>query len=380
MAPYGAGPIPSGLTNTPRFANTVAPGLHIGSFYAAQDRESLRRAGVTHVLSVCTEGRALSYGKGMHHKVIPILDLPSEELYSKFPDMCHFIEGGRAAGGVLVHCQAGISRSATAVLAYLMRHFDEGFDAALSRLRRARPIVNPNFGFVRQLRRWEQERRRLMPDTHASPRAPEANGSPHAAVAGAPLEQRMQQLHLQAAAAAAPASALLRTAPAGGGPLAPTFSVQLGPAAGATLPGRPASSSLAVEARGMKWKPSSALPPAHGPITSLPLAPPASATLRALGRGAAVPAGPPPEPPAGTGNIAIVFQCPDGRRLQRRFQRQDPVQALYDFTEAYGYKQSDFVLIAKVPRRVFADRTMPLEKAGVLSSPTVFIERARRPS
>ncbi|KZP33795.1 phosphatases II, partial [Athelia psychrophila] len=53
--------------------------------------------------------------------------------------------------GVLVHCQAGMSRSATIVAAYLMYTQKLGPEDALELIRKARPTIQPNAGFLQQL-------------------------------------------------------------------------------------------------------------------------------------------------------------------------------------------------------------------------------------
>ncbi|HEX8919309.1 MAG TPA: dual specificity protein phosphatase [Chloroflexota bacterium] len=53
---------------------------------------------------------------------------------------------------VLVHCFAGVSRSATAVIWYLVRHRDMTWDAAAALLRKKRPLINPNVRFEVPLR------------------------------------------------------------------------------------------------------------------------------------------------------------------------------------------------------------------------------------
>jgi hypothetical protein len=55
-----------------------------------------------------------------------------------------------------VHCAGGVSRSATVVLGYLMARHGLSFDQSLTHLRRVRPWVNPNAGFVLQLQEWER--------------------------------------------------------------------------------------------------------------------------------------------------------------------------------------------------------------------------------
>lgn len=50
---------------------------------------------------------------------------------------------------------AGQSRSASLVLAFLMRNQNLTFDEAFTMLRTKRPVVDPNPGFVKQLQHWE---------------------------------------------------------------------------------------------------------------------------------------------------------------------------------------------------------------------------------
>jgi len=53
--------------------------------------------------------------------VVKVADAPMEDMYTHFDAICDFIDQARKSGGVVVHCLAGISRSATAVIAYLMK-------------------------------------------------------------------------------------------------------------------------------------------------------------------------------------------------------------------------------------------------------------------
>ena len=61
------------------------------------------------------------------------------------------------AKACLVHCAQGISRSAAVCTAWLIsRNFDATLQSALERLRKVRPQVQPNMGFVASLRALEQ--------------------------------------------------------------------------------------------------------------------------------------------------------------------------------------------------------------------------------
>jgi hypothetical protein len=86
-----------------------------------------------------------------HH--YPIEDEDGESIQRAIAAMLPHVEEHTARGQrVLVHCWAGISRSASLVIAYLMKQHAVTADEALTRLRKKRPIVDPNDGFMAQLR------------------------------------------------------------------------------------------------------------------------------------------------------------------------------------------------------------------------------------
>jgi protein-tyrosine phosphatase len=90
------------------------------------------------------------------YKVVLALDDPKEQLSRYFKECLEFVHSALAEGGiVLVHCFAGVSRSASVVLAYLMRHHSMTLTKAVTLVRNKRSWINPNPGFVVQLRRFE---------------------------------------------------------------------------------------------------------------------------------------------------------------------------------------------------------------------------------
>lgn len=56
---------------------------------------------------------------------------------------------------VLVHCLAGVSRSVTVTLAYLMHARSINFEQAFALVRTRKPDISPNFHFLRQLHAFE---------------------------------------------------------------------------------------------------------------------------------------------------------------------------------------------------------------------------------
>lgn len=66
-------------------------------------------------------------------------------------------EARRNDSAVLVHCLAGVSRSVTVTLAYLMHSRLLSFEEAFALVRLRKPDISPNFHFLRQLHAFERQ-------------------------------------------------------------------------------------------------------------------------------------------------------------------------------------------------------------------------------
>ncbi|KAK2652080.1 hypothetical protein Ddye_011936 [Dipteronia dyeriana] len=87
---------------------------------------------------------------------VPIRDMESEDLLD-YLDVClDFIDRSRKEGSVLVHCFAGVSRSAAIITAYLMKTEQLSSEDALESLRQSCESVCPNDGFLEQLKMFEE--------------------------------------------------------------------------------------------------------------------------------------------------------------------------------------------------------------------------------
>uniref|UniRef100_A0A915ACP4 Protein-tyrosine-phosphatase n=1 Tax=Parascaris univalens TaxID=6257 RepID=A0A915ACP4_PARUN len=79
--------------------------------------------------------------------IYPHLELQSDQIQAIIAD----------GGQVLVHCVAGVSRSASICLAYLTKYKCRSLRDAYHLMASKRPMVRPNLGFWRQLIAFEQE-------------------------------------------------------------------------------------------------------------------------------------------------------------------------------------------------------------------------------
>ncbi|XP_037080106.1 dual specificity protein phosphatase 14-like isoform X2 [Pollicipes pollicipes] len=117
--------------------------------------ERIRQLGVTCVINV-TELPNLPVA-GVDYIRIAIDDLPSAQLSAFFDSAADAVEQQRRRGGrTLIHCVAGVSRSASLVLAHQVKHAGLSLREAFQRVRSRRAVVRPNAGFFQQLIEFER--------------------------------------------------------------------------------------------------------------------------------------------------------------------------------------------------------------------------------
>ncbi|XP_062108445.1 dual specificity protein phosphatase 1-like [Humulus lupulus] len=130
--------------------------LFLGSLEAARNKEELKELKITHILTVA-HCLVPIYPDEFVYKVINVADKEDTDIKQFFDECFNFIDEAKRSGGrVLVHCVVGKSRSATIVVAYLMRQHGMTLSEALKLVRSQRPIAAPNRGFMSQLQEFEK--------------------------------------------------------------------------------------------------------------------------------------------------------------------------------------------------------------------------------
>ena len=129
--------------------------LFLGNKDASHNLKILKDKGITHILVV---GRWLEevFPKEFKYLQIDVDDSQFETLSDYF-ESCHkFIKESKVC---FVHCSAGMSRSPTIVISYLMKEKSLTLNEAFKHVSQRRPIVCPNENFMRQLEEYERKLR-----------------------------------------------------------------------------------------------------------------------------------------------------------------------------------------------------------------------------
>lgn len=127
--------------------------LYFGSQDIACDINILNALKITDILSV---GITVPLHDNFTYKFIEAYDLPSFNIKDIFDDCFLYIENIRMLGRcVFIHCNAGISRSPTIIIAYVMKYLKMSFVDAFELVKKARISINPNAGFISQLKDYE---------------------------------------------------------------------------------------------------------------------------------------------------------------------------------------------------------------------------------
>jgi hypothetical protein len=139
--------------------------LFLSDLSSAECPTLLRRLHITRVISIVDKSdMPFVYAK---HLKIMMQDSPKELISKYFNVTFNFIEQN-TTGNTLVHCFAGVSRSATIVIAFIMRRYRWSFELSCEYVQNKRPQVQPNSGFWKQLKTfglelyWTKKRRKNL--------------------------------------------------------------------------------------------------------------------------------------------------------------------------------------------------------------------------
>ena len=189
------------------FFSEINGTVYLGARPNRERVDELKAAGVTHVVSCLAEDERsqmaflrqdfehlfLGVHDGMHHDIA--------ETFSQFFDFAAAAIAGDPKAKLFVHCEVGVSRSATLVTALLMKTEGLSFFDAVCRVRSKRFQVLPNIGFASQLQRLEHELQPSLVDGAPSSLAQYLHG-----ICNAPVEIEILESALERHSYDAPAA------------------------------------------------------------------------------------------------------------------------------------------------------------------------------
>ncbi|KAG0027305.1 hypothetical protein BGZ81_005712 [Podila clonocystis] len=154
----------------------VLPHLYLGAEHNASDLTTLSKLGITSVLNVALEitrdgeqeikndthkSTTTNLSSSVFRHGVEYKNLSwshsQHNIQHDFSAAFEFIDQSVAQGGkVLVHCQLGVSRSASLVIAYVMRAQGMGLSEAYDYVKQLSAVISPNMTLMYQLAEFEK--------------------------------------------------------------------------------------------------------------------------------------------------------------------------------------------------------------------------------
>ena len=127
--------------------------IYLGGIEGAKEVEYLKQEGITNILTLIGD-ESPEYEKGLFDREkINADDISIEDLFKYFRFSIDFIEDSNK---IYIHCLAGMSRSATIVIAYLMWKKHIKYEDAFNFVKEKRKCIEPNEGFIIQLKYFDE--------------------------------------------------------------------------------------------------------------------------------------------------------------------------------------------------------------------------------
>ena len=128
----------------------------MGSISSSCNREKLHEYKIETIISAYL-GSVASFPYDFNYERAKLRDIEDEDIISNFETLLPIIHRELINNrGVLVHCIAGRSRSSSIVAAYLIKYNNMTTDEAIEFIKNKRSQVEPNPGYIRQLKEFEE--------------------------------------------------------------------------------------------------------------------------------------------------------------------------------------------------------------------------------
>ncbi|XP_066586215.1 dual specificity protein phosphatase 19 [Prorops nasuta] len=130
----------------------ILPGLFLSSQDPATTIDILKQYNIHHILSIGVD-LDIKFN-GIQYYKYDLLDLPESDLLPSMKSCIEIINNCRKEN-ILVHCNAGVSRSPSLIILYLMVLEKIPYEEAFEKVKSTRKYIRPNDGFVRQMKMFD---------------------------------------------------------------------------------------------------------------------------------------------------------------------------------------------------------------------------------
>ncbi|XP_041353901.1 dual specificity protein phosphatase 18-like [Gigantopelta aegis] len=149
--------------------SSITEEVFLSGVTAVASEDTLTKHNITHSLNLARELQDFEYPVHVECLRVSLRDASDEDLYPRLHDLVDHIHQVVGRGGrIVVHCVAGISRSASVCIAYLVKHHEMTLNDAYHHVLDRREVIHPNNGFWQSLVQFEEDIRgsnsvQLMP-------------------------------------------------------------------------------------------------------------------------------------------------------------------------------------------------------------------------
>jgi len=148
-------------------AHQILPGVWLGNRIASQDGKWLRDTQIGAIFN-CTKNLPFIHGTKIHMYRIPVDDNLQEDEIRNLQhwswEIVYKITNERTSGNrILIHCAAGMQRSAAVTAMYLISHYRCTTDEAIAYIKSKRPVAFfGNANFYMSIKQFENSFRKMI--------------------------------------------------------------------------------------------------------------------------------------------------------------------------------------------------------------------------
>ncbi|KAL4486035.1 hypothetical protein ABPG72_003969 [Tetrahymena utriculariae] len=136
----------------------IIEGIYVGNYLSAMDQKNLIKENITHIINCSPSDCPNLFEKDFTYLNINIQDNWKTNLFLVIYIILDFLRNALEKNGrVLIHCNQGISRSPSIVIAYLIYTEKINANIALEKLKKKYPYADPNLDFQIQLNEMYKE-------------------------------------------------------------------------------------------------------------------------------------------------------------------------------------------------------------------------------